>query len=274
MSADGWPWADVSETTMPEDPYLVRFADFAGPLDLLLHFVRNHEIPIREVPLAQITGEYLETIEFLKIVDLEAAGEFLEVAATLIRIKARSMLPRGSDDAIIEDVDAEEAALLQQLVEHQVVRLAAERLRGREVRMAAVWFRGETDPGGVEATEREVVEADLFALVTAFRGLLADIEEKPGVIISREDYPVAACAEEIRSRLGGGQPVPFEELFERGAPRGKLISTFLALLELIRSAEAHAYQDGPLGQILVFPPGAVGGREGASETVTGAEHET
>lgn len=255
----------MSETPRSGDPYRVRFGEFAGPLDLVLHLVRRHEIPIREVPLAQITGEYLEALEFLNIVDLEPAGEFLEIAATLVRIKAHSMLPRGRDEAIVEDVDAEEVALLQRLVEHQVVRLAAERLRDRETRTAAVWFRGETSPGGVEATEREVVEADLFALVTAFRSLLADLEDRPGVVITREDFPVATCADEIRARLGEGAPVPFGELFARGAPRGKLIATFLALLELIRSSDAYAYQEGPLGRILVFPPGAVGAGDGGQD---------
>jgi segregation and condensation protein A len=252
----------VNDTAQSDGPYRVAFAEFSGPLDLLLHLVRRQEIRIRDVPLAQITGEYLETIEFLETVDLDPAGEFLELAAALVRIKARSMLPRVEDATIIEEVDSEEADLLQRLVEHQVVRLAAERLRDRETRMASVWFRGEVDPGGVEKSEREVVEADLFALVTAFRGLLADLEAKPGVVVRREDYPVSACADEIRERLSGGRPVPFEELFDRTAARGKLIATFLALLELIRSAEARAFQDGPLGRILVFPPDAVGESDG------------
>lgn len=239
------------------DPFRVQAGDFEGPLDLLLHLVRRHEVPIEDVPLEQITGEYVQTLEFLATIDLEPAAEFLEVAATLLRLKARSLLPRPEAPEDPAAAAAAESALLQQLVEHQVVRMAATRLRHREAQAAAVWFRGEPEPGGVEASEEEVVEADLFALVTAFKSVLAGIEEASPFEISREDYPVSASRDEIRERLKAGEPVPFLDLFEPGIARGKLISTFLALLELIRGAEVRAFQDGPLGAILIFPADAV-----------------
>jgi len=235
------------------DPFHVRVGEFEGALDLLLHLVRRHDVPIEDVPLADITAEYVQTLEFLAVIDLEPAAEFLEVAATLLRLKARSLLPRPEAPEDPEAAAAEESALLQQLVEHQVVRLAAHRLRHREAQAASVWFRGEPEPGGVEASEEEVVEADLFALVTAFKSVLAGIEHSAAFEISRDDYPVAASRDEIRARVAGGQPVPFLDLFAPGIPRGKLIATFLALLELIRSAEVRAFQDGPLGAILIFP---------------------
>lgn len=238
------------------DPFRVRIDDFEGPLDLVLHLVRKHEMPIEKVPLGRLTGEYLETLGFMAGIDLEPAGEFLEVAATLLRMKARALLPRPPIPEDPGAAAAEEAELLRQLVEHQVVRLAATRLRKREVDAASVWFRGEAVPVEVDE-DREVVEADLFALVAAFRSVLAGVEEPEPFAIRREEFPVEVSADEIRSRLAAGQPVPFVELFERGRPRAKLISTFLALLELIRSGEARAYQDGPLGTILIFPKSAV-----------------
>ncbi len=239
-------------TTDTADPFRVRVGEFEGPLDLLLHVVRRHEMSIEEVPLADITAEYLQTLEFLAAIDLEPAAEFLEVAATLLRLKARALLPRPEAPEDPEAAAAEEAALLQSLVEHQVVRMAATRLRHRESQAASVWFRGEPEPGGVESSEEEVVEADLFALVTAFKSVLAGLEEPGTFEITREDYPVSASRDEIRAKLAGGQPIPFLHLFEPGTPRGKLISTFLALLELIRSVEVRAFQDGPLGAILIF----------------------
>jgi len=241
----------------PGQPYSVRVGEFEGPLDLLLHLVRRHEFDVEEIPLARITGEYLETLEFMAGLDLELAGEFLEVAASLLRLKARALLPRQEVPQDPEAAAAEEAALLQQLVEHQVVRIAAQRLRRREEQAAAVWFRGEPDPSGVEAEEREVVEADLFALVTAFKNVLASLQEPSAFEISREEYPVEVSAEEIRGRLARGRPLPFMEMFPPGTSRGKLISIFLALLELIRSAEAKAFQEGPLGAIMIFPVQAV-----------------
>lgn len=239
------------------DPFRVRVDDFEGPLDLLLHLVRKHEIGVETVPLARLTGEYLETLEFMAGIDLEPAGEFLEVAATLLRMKARALLPKPP---LPEDPDvaaAEEAELLRQLVDHQVVRLAATRLRKRESEAASVWFRGEPPPVEEDDEDKEVVEADLFALVAAFKSVLTGLEEPEPFEITREEYPVEEAADDIRRRLATGKPVPFIELFESGAPRGRLISTFLALLELIRSGEARAFQDGPLGTILIFPKSAV-----------------
>jgi len=246
------------ETAAPaSDPFLVRFGDFSGPADLLLHLVRRHRQPIEQVPLAQITADYLETLDFMAAIDLEPAAEFLEVAATLLRFKARSLLPAPEVPEDPAEAAAEEAALLERLVEHQVVRLAATRLRRREEQAASVWFRGEAEPAGIEGQEREVVEADLFALVTAFKGLLATLDEPGSLELSREEYPVADRIAAIRERLGAGRPIPFLELFGSGASRGKLISTFLALLELVRSGEARAFQDGPLGNIQIFPASAI-----------------
>ena len=248
------------------NPFLVHTESFDGPLDLLLHLVRRHEMPIDQVPLAQITGEYVETLELMTELDLEPAAEFLEVAATLMRFKARALLPRPVAPEDPELAAQEETALLQQLVEHQVVRLAAQRLRHRENQTAAVWFRGEASPAGIEATDSEIVEADLFTLVTAFRNVLAGLQEPAAFEVPREEFSVSECSNEIRAKLAAGVPVPFQELFEPGAPRGKLIATFLALVDLIRAAAVRAFQDGPLGAILVFPTDADGdpGTDGAA----------
>lgn len=235
------------------DPFTVKLDGFEGPLDLLLHLVRSHEVALDQLPMARITEEYLQTLEFLAAIDLEPASEFLEVAATLLRMKARAMLARPGAPVDPDAWAEEEAELLRQLVDHQVVRMAATRLRQREARTAAVWFRGEPPVVENDTDEPEIVEADLFALVAAFRSVLAGVEQTSAFEVSREEYPVEVCAAEIRARLRRGQPIPFIELFDAGGSRAKLISTFLALLELIRWAEARAFQDGPLGAILIFP---------------------
>jgi len=236
-----------------DDRYRVEVGEFEGALDLLLHLVRTREIEIRELPLAEITGEYLEMLRFLEEIDLEPASEFLEVAASLIRLKAQALLPSPSAAVDAEALGAEEEALLEQLVEHQVTRLAARDLRAREAKVAAVWFRGEPDPAGVATVRTEVVEADLFSLVAAFRDLLSDLESPSLFSISADQYPVAERVELLRTRLRDGEPVPFDELFARGDPRGKLIATLLALLELIRSGEARAFQEAVGGKIVIFP---------------------
>ena len=124
-----------------DDRFRVQVGEFDGPLDLLLHLVRSHEVEIRSLPLAEITGEYLEILRFLEEIDLDPASEFLEVAASLVRLKAQALLPSPSV-AGNEALAAEQEALLEQLVEHQVTRMAARDLGGREAKAAAVWFRG------------------------------------------------------------------------------------------------------------------------------------
>jgi segregation and condensation protein A len=236
-----------------DDDYGVHLAAFNGPLDLLLHLVRSHEVEIRDLPLAEMTGEYLEMLKFMEAIDLEPASEFLEIAATLVRIKAQALLPSPSMAGDAEALAAEEEALLEQLVEHQVTRMAARELRSREARIAAVWFRGERDPGGISAAKTDIVEADLFSLVTAFRALLAGLDVPSLFSITADQYPVAERVEALRTRLRAGEPLPFDELFQRGDPRGKLIATFLALLELVRSGEARAFQEASFGAIVIFP---------------------
>lgn len=242
---------------MIDDQYRVEVGEFEGALDLLLHLVRTHEIEIRDLPLAEITGEYLEMLRFMEEIDLEPASEFLEVAASLVRIKAQALLPSPSTAGDADALAAEEEALLEQLVEHQVTRMAARDLRMREERAAAIWFRGEKQPAGVAAQETEIVEADLFSLVSAFRDLLVGLEAEPLVSIGADQYPVPERVEALRARLTEGDPVPFDEFFEKGAPRGKLIATFLALLELIRSGVARAFQEAQFGKIVIFPAEAL-----------------
>ena len=238
---------------MIDDRFRVQLGEFEGPLDLLLHLVRTHEMQIRDLPLAEITGEYLELLRFMEEIDLEPASEFLEVAASLVRIKAQALLPSPSVAGDADALAAEEEALLEQLVEHQVTRMAARELQTREAKAAAVWFRGEPDPGGIVAERTEVVEADLFSLVAAFRELLTDLESPSLFSITADQYPVAERVEVLRTRLRDGEPLPFDELFVKGDPRGKLIATFLALLELIRSGDARAFQEASFGKIVIFP---------------------
>ena len=238
---------------MIDDRYRVKANAFEGPLDLLLHLVRSREIEIRELELAEITGEYLEMLRFLEEIDLELASEFLEVAGSLVRLKAQALLPSPSVAADAEALAAEEEALLEQLVGHHVTRMAAQDLRARETKVAAVWFRGEPEPSGVAAEQTEVVEADLFSLVAAFRGLLQDLDSPSLFSISADEYTVTERVEFLRSQLHAGSPIPFNSLFAKVDPRGKLIATLLALLELIRSGEARAFQEGMSGEIMVFP---------------------
>ena len=238
---------------MIDDRYRVKISAFEGPLDLLLHLVRVREIEIRDLELAEITGEYLEMLRFLEDIDLELASEFLEVAGSLVRLKAQALLPSPSAAADAEALAAEAEALLEQLVGHHVTRMAAQDLRARETKVASVWFRGEPEPSGVTAEQTEVVEADLFSLVAAFRGLLQDLDSPSLFSISADEYPVTERVEFLRSELHDGSPIPFNNLFAKGDPRGKLIATLLALLELIRSGEARAFQEVMGGKIMIFP---------------------
>src|SRR5436190_15522071 len=152
--------------------YPVRLASFEGPLDLLLHLIRKHEVDIYDIPIALITQQYLEYLDLLAELNLDLAGEFLVMAATLIHIKSRTLLPRPDPTQEDPEEDPREA-LVRRLLEHQRFKAAAELLHEKEIQRSAQWGRPDgriTDVVG-EAPEPEI-EVDLFSLMAAFRQVL------------------------------------------------------------------------------------------------------
>jgi segregation and condensation protein A len=234
------------------DGCTVKLDVFEGPLDLLLHLIKRNEVQITDIPIALITDQYLATLEQLPELNLDGAGEYLVMAATLMLIKSRLLLPAepGADGEIDEDPRAE---LVQQLLEYQRYREAAERLADRAVLERDV-FRGageRLERGAVATDGPPVRDASLGDLLAALRDVLARARIPRPHEIFRPGISVGECARRILARFALGESVEFTALFEPEAERDEIIVTFLALLELIRLRAVRAGQEERFGRITV-----------------------
>ena len=237
------------------DAYQVKLDSFEGPLDLLLHLIRKHELNIYDIPIAIITEQYLHYIEMMQDLDLDVAGEFLVMASTLIHIKSRMLLPRP-ETAAGDDTDAEDPReqLVRRLLEHQKFKAAAELLHERETLRSAQHMRPDTriaDAAG-DGYEPEL-EVDLFSLMAAFKGVLERASRKPRMVIPPEQMSIEDRMTQLLSRLSETDACGFEDLFADGdGSKPFLIVTFLALLEMIRLKLVRAFQAGGGGEIRIY----------------------
>ena len=232
--------------------YPVRLVNFEGPLDLLLHLIKKHELSVYDIPVAVVTKQYLEYLDLMQELNLEVAGEFLVMAATLIHIKSRMLLPRPDPTQEDPDEDPREA-LMRQLIEHQRFKAAAELLHEKEIQRSAMWHRPDGRVADVvgEAPEPEI-EVDLFSLMAAFRQVLERARQRPRVILPPEQMPIETRIEQLLARLSETDACGFEELFADVQTRAGMIVTFLALLEMIRLKMVRVYQQGNFGAIRVY----------------------
>ncbi len=230
-----------------------KLTAFEGPLDLLLHLIREHKIDIYDIPIMDITRQYLDYIEFLKELNLEIAGEFLVMAATLIHIKSKMLLPaeEEQEEELLEDPRSE---LVRRLLEYQAYKDSSLSLRKREEVWKNVFHRNATDKDGIEfEPEPILIEANVFDLISAFQQLLA--KAPPQVLeITRETLTVADKINFIVERLESEDGVRFEDLFEENFTKVTLVVTFLALLEMIRLGLAKIYQEKAFGSIWILNP--------------------
>jgi len=236
------------------EAYPLKLENFEGPLDLLLHLIRKHEVNIYDIPIALVTEQYLGYIELMQELNLDVAGEFLVMAATLIHIKSRTLLPRPPTD---EELAAEEEdpreALVRRLLEHQRFKAAAELLHDRETLRSAQWPRSDASLADVAGEDVEPeLEVDLFSLLAAFRGVLERAKHRPKVLLPPEQVSIESRIEVLLSRLSETEACGFADLFGDVSSRGDLIVTFLALLEMIRLKLVRIYQSGAFGEIRVY----------------------
>lgn len=238
------------ESVLGEFP--VRLQNFEGPLDLLLHLIRKHEVDIYDIPIALVTQQYLDYLDLMTEMDLDLAGEFLVMAATLIHIKSRTLLPRVDPKQQDAEEDPREA-LVRRLLEHQRFKAAAELLHEKEIQRSAQWPRPDERLAELagEAPEPEI-EVDLFSLMTAFRQVLDRARRRPQVILPPEQLSIEDRIEQLESRLSEQEACGFEELFSDVESRAGMIVTFLALLEMIRLKRVRVFQQAPGGPIRVY----------------------
>ena len=239
------------ESILPEYP--VKLANFEGPLDLLLHLIKKHEVDIYDIPIVLITKQYLEYLDLMQELNLDVAGEFLVMAATLIHIKSRMLVPRLESEAEEEAEEDPRDALMRRLLEHQKFKAAAELLKECETVRSAQWPRADerlTEMAG-EPFERDL-EVDLFSLLQAFQAVLVRSRERPPMPLPEEVVPIETRIAQLLDRLSETEACGFEDLFTDTSSRRDVITTFLALLEMIRLKLIRVFQMGFFGPIRVY----------------------
>ena len=231
-------------------PLNFHLEHYDGPLDLLLDLIRKQEIDIYNIPIAQITAQYLEYIEHAAKMDVELSAEFIYMAATLIHIKSKMLLPRDPalQELIPEDDPRKE--LVDRLLEHERFKSAAEMLHQKRVIEEAVWsnpqmkeFMAEEDPG---------LAVTLFDLVKTFQGVLERIKSRPTYEINKEDVSVPDMIRYLHNVFedtNGKESVSARDLFERQKSRRAMICLFLAMLELVKIQAIGLVQQEGFGEI-------------------------
>jgi segregation and condensation protein A len=234
---------------MPQE-YKVKLEVFEGPLDLLLYLIKKDEVDIYDISLERITAQYLEFMEAFKVLDLELAGEFVVMAANLIYLKSRALLPASVQPP---DEEAEEEDprwdLIRQLVEYKKFKDAAAHLSQRELEQSNLFARMADTPE--TAPERPLGDVSVFDLINAFNNVLKRLASKSEDLreIFEENYTVSDKIDFIMKMTASGVPLKFTELFVSVASRTEIVVTFLALLELIRLKQLKAVQPETFGEI-------------------------
>jgi segregation and condensation protein A len=234
------------------EAYPVKLDSFEGPLDLLLFLIRKHEMDIQEIPMVLITAQYLDYLGLMLELDLDTAGEFLLMAATLIHIKSKLLLPRPEPGEDESDEDPREA-LMRRLLEHRKFKAAAELLHDRQTIRGAQWGRHDDRLAEIAGEPYEPeLEVDLFSLLTAFQAVVERAKQRPSIPLPTEHISIETRIEQLLAILSETEACGFEELFADVSSRLGLITTFLALLEMIRLKVVRVFQSGAFGPIRVY----------------------
>lgn len=222
---------------------------FEGPLDLLLYLIRREEVDICDIPILKITDQYLGYLDLMRMLDLDIASEFLVMAATLLHIKSRMLLP-PDERPVEEEVEEEDprGALVKQLLEYKRFKEAAGFLSGKEEEQQAVFARYVDRTFLPGPSDSPLVEVSIFDLISAFSDVLKRFTGDPREI-TEEVYTVTDKIASITALLGVRPVLKFSELFKDALIRTEVIVTFLALLELIRLKKIQAHQPLPFAEI-------------------------
>lgn len=231
-----------------DDAIRVKAGAFEGPLDLLLHLVRVNELDIADIPILEITEQYNAYLDLMRELNLEVAGEYVVMAATLMHIKSRMLLPAEPSCEGEERTDPR-AELTQQLIEYQRFKQAAENLQAIDSIRSLIWTREGPPP--LEFAGEEMVVADLYDLITAFRKLLGRLDDEARLRLRSDDVSVADKIGWLTDLLEESVSLNLVAVFERIPDRIHRIATFLAMLEMIRLRLIVAFQRGHLGEIWI-----------------------
>src|SRR3954468_23053287 len=234
-----------------EGDYKVKLEIFEGPLDLLLYLIKRDEIDIYDISLERITKQYLEYLEAFKQLNIELAGEFVVMAANLIYLKSRSLLPVDQQPPE-EDVEEDDPRweLIRQLIEYKKFKEAAAQLHVRELEQERMFTRDGAAMAILQEAPLRLGEVGIFQLINAFQNVIKRVEAREDLReIFDDQFTVSDKIEMILQRIGNGGQLRFSELFQGVVSRVEIVVTFLALLELVRLRQIRTFQTDPLGEI-------------------------
>jgi segregation and condensation protein A len=226
---------------------------FRGPLDLLLYLVRKHEVEAADLPVAPIAEQFLEHLEVLQQIDVNAVGDFLEVASTLVELKSRMVLPHGGE--VEEPLEIARQDLVRQLLEYKRFKEAATLLeeRGRAWQSRYPRLAPDGPAAARDPAEAPIHEVELWDLVSAFGRVLREHHAVQAATIVYDETPIHVHMARIHARLAEQGRLAFRELFPPAAHKSTLVGLFLALLELVRHYGVRTEQQDLFGEIWLLP---------------------
>ncbi|MFP4477582.1 MAG: segregation and condensation protein A [Desulfatibacillaceae bacterium] len=238
---------------MVDDRYQVRLGVFEGPMDLLLYLIRKNEVDIYDIPISDITDQYLAYIEMMKSMNIDLAGDFLVMAATLMQIKSRMLLPVHGIEGEDEDEDPR-MALVRPLTEYLQMADAAERMGRREMLGDTVFARAAEPLPPPDPGEQQYIRVGLFELVDAFQRILANLDEAAKYTMRADTVSVKERIQQISDLMEERQTLSFDELFDglQTVTRGDVVVTFLAVLEMCKLELLRIVQHVQTGAIRLF----------------------
>jgi len=229
------------------DELKIKLGAFAGPLDLLLYLIKQEQANIFDIPVARITDEYLKYVRLMKSLDIAVAADFLVMAATLIEIKSKMLLPRDPFAALEEEFEDPRQELVDRLLEYEKYKSAAQMLYERTTIEQAVFLRGriESDENNAE------VDASVFDILTVFQKILARHRDEVQMEIQREEVSLADMIKALKKRIFDELELSVTAFFEEMHSKRELVTAFIAVLEIVRTEGIRLIQKKTFGDIVL-----------------------
>ena len=235
---------------MQEEIYKVQLENiFEGPMDLLVHLIKKNELDVYDIPIAMVTEQYLQYLEWMKIMNIDFAGDFIVMASTLAQIKSRMLLPASAEE---EDDDDPRQEIIKPLLEYLQMKSAAEQLSERHLLGQETFLRGRDHQEFSAAQEEQYIKVGLFELIDAFQKILDKIPSDDRMEFTADKISVKDKISQIVDILESKGSTTFDELFSDSPNKSQIIVTFLAILEMVKLALVRIVQHVQSGVLRLF----------------------
>ena len=229
------------------DELSIKMGDFAGPLDLLLYLIKQEQANIFDIPIARITEKYLEYIRLMKKLDITVAADFLVMAATLIEIKSKMLLPRDPTITDEEEFEDPRQELVDRLLEYEKYKTAAGMLHERSTIEQAIYTRGRTETDD----DQGEIDATVFDLLSIFQKIAERHKDEVKMEIERDEISLADMIKDLKRRIFEHGELSLLKVFEEMSNKRELVTAFIAILEIVRTESVKLLQQGTFGDIIL-----------------------